>query len=201
MKPLIKIETVPISIEMKISRARVDRKSQSTNLDLRRAKKGLSISTRPTKLNIDSFNARNTVFPSTFTSIKQFAQNGINAAYEAIARISEEGKMFTNLHLDQDPIPEIAASNFLGSAPNYVIQFTPSEKIDINWEPHSIKMQYEMDKLNFDWKLGRSEYNFVPGSIEFNIKEYNRVIIEYIGGPIYVPPSADPNYTNIDMRV
>jgi hypothetical protein len=30
--------------------------------------------------------------------------------------------------------------------------------------------------------------------LEFEITEYPKVIIKYVGGPIYFPRSADPNY-------
>ena len=28
-------------------------------------------------------------------------------------------------------------------------------------------IQYEMDKLNFDWKINKTGFEFIPGSIEF----------------------------------
>jgi len=28
----------------------------------------------------------------------------------------------------------------------------------------------------------------------------HQVIIKYIGGPLYVPPSADPNYKPVDVN-
>lgn len=52
----------------------------------------------------------------------------------------------------------------------------------------------EMDKLNFEFKLSNGDFEFILGSIEMNITQYPDVIIEYIGKPIYVPPSADPDY-------
>ena len=35
---------------------------------------------------------------------------------------------------------------------------------------------------------------FIPGNVELIVRDRPRVEIEYIGGPIYVPPSANPNY-------
>jgi len=47
----------------------------------------------------------------------------------------------------------------------------------------------------------RKKPEFVPGNIEVIIKEYPRIEITYIGDPIYVPPSADPNYKPIDTMI
>ena len=35
---------------------------------------------------------------------------------------------------------------------------------------------------------------FTPGDIEISVTQQPDVIIKYVGGPLYVPPSADPNY-------
>ena len=58
----------------------------------------------------------------------------------------------------------------------------------------------EMDKLNFDWKFGEGDFKFTPGDIELTVTQRPEVIIKYIGGPIYVPPSSDPNYEPVDVR-
>ena len=57
-----------------------------------------------------------------------------------------------------------------------------------------------MDKMNFDWRLNRTQFEFVPGDIEISVTQYPDVVIKYIGGPLYVPPSADPNYEPVDVK-
>ena len=57
-----------------------------------------------------------------------------------------------------------------------------------------------MDKLNFDLKMEQGNFKFIPGDIQLSITQQPDVLIEYIGGPLYVPPSADPNYEPIDVR-
>ena len=57
-----------------------------------------------------------------------------------------------------------------------------------------------MDKLNFDWKFNQGDFEFTPGDIEFTMTQRPEVIIKYIGGPIYVPPSSDPNYEPVDVK-
>ncbi len=63
-----------------------------------------------------------------------------------------------------------------------------------------LNIKFEMDKLNFDWRLNAAEFQFTPGDIEISVKQQPDVIIKYIGGPLYVPPSADPNYEPVDVK-
>ena len=59
---------------------------------------------------------------------------------------------------------------------------------------------FEMDKLNFDWRQSKGNFEFIPGNIEISVKQRPDVIIKYIGGPIYVPPSSDPDYEPVDVH-
>mgnify|MGYP003311655983 CR=1 FL=1 len=63
-----------------------------------------------------------------------------------------------------------------------------------------ITIDYQLDKLNFDWKTQQGSFEFIPGDIEIMVSQRPEVRIEYIGDPLYVPPSADPNYEPIDVK-
>lgn len=82
----------------------------------------------------------------------------------------------------------------------FQLGFTPSAPVDISYEAADLTINYEMDKLNFDLKVANGNFEFIPGNIEMSITQHPDVLIEYVGGPIYVPPSADPNYEPIDVR-
>ena len=63
-----------------------------------------------------------------------------------------------------------------------------------------MQIRYEMDKMNFDWKVDQGEFKFTPGDIEITVEQQPSVTIKYTGGPIYVPRSADPNYQAVDVK-
>jgi hypothetical protein len=71
---------------------------------------------------------------------------------------------------------------------------------EISWDQGEIQIRYEMDKLNFDWRVGAGDFNFVPGDIEVSVTQQPDIIIKYIGGPLYVPPSAAPDYEPVDVQ-
>ena len=69
--------------------------------------------------------------------------------------------------------------------------------------PQDFSVTYEIDKMVFDWTSSSRniEFEFVPADIEFSVLEYPSVVIEYVGDPIYIPPSSNPNYEPVDARV
>lgn len=74
MKPLIEITTVPIQIEMKTTNAKLEYARGTAEMEITRDKGGLSIKSRPIRVNIDTFEARNSVTPTLARSLQQNAQ-------------------------------------------------------------------------------------------------------------------------------
>lgn len=91
-------------------------------------------------------------------------------------------------------LDQIFAQSAQSPEREFIYSRIPTVPPEINWSDPDISIQYDMEKLNFDWRISRGDFEFVPGSIEFNITQRPEVKIEYIGSPIYVPPSADPNF-------
>lgn len=197
--PLIEIKTVPIEIQLKTTRATLEYTGGTAEMEVTRENGGeLSIKSRPVRLQVDSFEASNSIRPTTARSIEQAASAGKQAAYQATATYAQRGNLFLNGKIDA--VTEIskqatdAGEPFLSE-----MEFIPSSEPEIDWEEGDIEIRYEMDKLNFDWKVESGEFKFTPGDIEISVKQHPDVIIKYIGGPLYVPPSADPDYVPVDV--
>lgn len=200
MEPLLKITNVPIKFEMKLNQAHFEYTSSNTQMEVRRDSGGLQIKSDPIKLNIDSFECFNSVNPSLKTSIADAAEKGKMAAYEATASYAQQGKLFLNAKVGEDVIGKIAASK-MDFNTNVGIKFIPTSSPELDWTDPEITIQYDLEKLNFDWKVQNGDFEFIPGNIEISITQRPDVIIEYIGRPIYVPPSADPQYEpTIDIK-
>jgi len=197
MKPLLEIQSIPISITYKVTPAQVERRNVSAEVEIRRDNKGLQMRSRPIRLNIDSFEAKNSIARSPMRSVLETSDRGREAALAATAVYAKEGHAMVNIHLDQNVIPKLATERF--NAPlqaDFNIRFIPDQPMNMDWVPGELEIDYEMDKLNFDWKTNRNDIHFTPGSIEFVVEEYPRVVVEFVGDPIYVPPSANPNYVD-----
>lgn len=200
MQPLIEIQTIPIEIQMKVTDARLEYARGTANVEISRDRGGLQIRSQPIQVKIDTFEARNSIVPTTMRSIEQKAQAGRQAAYAATASISREGRMMMEATVDGQVIPNLARQALLERPANLNIQFLPSTGPEISWTGGELSVQYEMDKLNFDWRMEQMQFTFVPGDIEFTMTQRPDVVIKYVGGPLYVPPSADPNYEPMDVQ-
>ena len=200
MKPLIEITTVPIQIEMKTSNAKLEYARGTAEMEVSRDKGGLQIKSRPIRVNIDTFEARNSITPTAVRSIEQAAQKGRQAAYTATATIAQQGKLMMETKLGEEVITKFAKDAYKENIRDVGLDFLPSVPPEITWDVGEMNIRYEMDKLNFDWKIGGGSFEFTPGDIEFTVTQRPEVLIKYVGGPIYVPPSSDPNYEPIDIK-
>lgn len=200
MEQLLKITSVPIAFELKVNNARLQYSNSTAELEMRTDKGGLHIKSSPIKINIDTFEARNSISPTPAESVRQAAQTGRSAAYEATAKIASEGQILLSATLGDSALNQIIASRNDMSPADIGLAFTPKAPPNITWSEPDLTIQYEMDKLNFDWKVGAGNFEFIPGNIELSITQRPDLIIEYVGGPIYVPPSADPSYEPIDVK-
>ena len=102
--------------------------------------------------------------------------------------------------LGEEVITKFAKDAYKENIRDVGLDFLPSVPPEITWDVGEMNIRYEMDKLNFDWKIGGGSFEFTPGDIEFTVTQRPEVLIKYVGGPIYVPPSSDPNYEPIDIK-
>ena len=200
MKPLIEITTVPIQIEMKTTSAKLEYARGTAEMEVSRDKGGLQIKSRPIRVNIDTFEARNSITPTVMRSVEQNAQKGIQASYKATATFAQQGELMMKTKLGEEVITKFSRDSLLEGVQDVGLDFIPKVGPEITWDPGEMNIRYEMDKLNFDWKINGGSFEFIPGDIELTVTQRPEVIIKYIGGPSYVPPSADPNYEPVDVR-
>lgn len=200
MKPLIEITSVPIQIEMKTTNAKLEYARGTAEMEISRDKGGLQIKSRPIKVNIDTFEARNSVTPTLARSLEQSAQKGQQAAYTATATFAQQGNLMMRTKLGEEVITQFSKESLMEGVQDIGMTFLPSVGPEITWDVGEMNIRYEMDKLNFDWRMNEPRFEFTPGDIELTVTQQPDVVIKYVGGPLYVPPSADPDYTPVDVE-
>lgn len=199
MERLIEIKTVPIELEMKVNHARLDYKRSTVDLEISRNEGGLQIRSKPIKVNIDTFEARNSVSPTAMRSIEQAAQRGQQKVYDTTATYARRGDLLLEAKIGEQLISQFAMESQQVNT-DFAMKWLPTTGPDISWDGGELNIRYEMDKLNFDWRMDQGNVEFIPGNIEFTVTQQPDVIIKYIGGPVYVPPSADPDYVPLDEQ-
>jgi hypothetical protein len=195
MEPLLEIKMVPIELELRTTDAQMEITRGTAELEITREKGGLSIHSRPIQLSLDTFESRNSIMPTVATAVRQNAAKGQQAAYSATATYADQGQLLLKTQIGQELVTQFAAdAQTKNLKTNVGLQFLPTTGPDISWTPAEMTIQYEMDKLNFDWNIQETQIEFTPGDIQISVKQQPDVIIQYVGGPLYVPPSSDPNY-------
>lgn len=124
--------------------------------------------------------------------IKEAAQNGMQAAVQATGEAVQFGNRMARID-NGVTISSIVKQKML-QQPTSEMVFLPSQGAAISWDPGELQTDYRAGSLTLDWKVQRNVMDYVPGKFEMSILQYPKVTIEYLGGPHYVPPSADPNY-------
>ena len=198
MKPLLNIRTVPIEFEFRTTRAALRANNNPPpTADVQRSRGKRDIQQTPGRLNIDSTETRASIgVKTTQRSVSDFADHSRNEARAAAREISEGGSRIVDSHGQGNPIVDVALSRMnMNRTREYVLDFIPSVAPQIEYTPGNVSFDFSMDQLQYNWNVNtRAQLEFVPGSIEFTVVRHPQVIIEYMGGPIYVPRSADPNY-------
>lgn len=199
--PLIEIKSVPIEIEMKVTDAKLEYRRAVAEMEVTRNRGGLSIKSKPIRVNLDTFEARSSVSPTLAQQMQKSAAAGRQAAYEATATYAQQGKLLLQARIGEEMVTQFAAdAQTRNLKTNVGLQFLPTQGPDITWDKGEISIRYEMDKLNFDWRTQNGDVSFTPGDIQISVTQQPDVIIKYVGGALYVPPSADPNYQPVDVQ-
>ncbi len=177
MKPLIKIETVPISIEY-VEKKTTHTSSQSASLHISRQDDRMTIQSNPIPIQMDSFKPNASV-------------DWQNLSYTATARYSTDGNLSMNVRVGNSTEKQFHFER-VGREIDNIIDFIPKVS------PKASGYGFQSMRINFDMsRLSGSDSvdtDFLPPDLELKVVEMPKVIIKYVGGPLYIPRSADPNY-------
>lgn len=191
MERVIKITTTPAKYELQITPAKIERESNKTSLEISREKGKFEISSEPAKVQLDSFRARSSISPSVKESIYQAAERGRQNVQEVNARYTEEGQKWMRAkHGESKEVLGQMIQERLGFATGeFELAFLPDAPVDISVTENKLMIDYQMDRLNFEWKVNQGKFEFIPGKVSLEMVQEPKIEIEYIGKPMYVPPS------------
>ncbi|MEG2144619.1 MAG: DUF6470 family protein [Oscillospiraceae bacterium] len=193
----LKITRVPIKITRSVEPLKIETVTPpraTMNLSVKPSK--LNISATPTKLKMDNFESLSAMSgkKSAAGLSRDFAEEGMQAASEATGEYTDIGNQLANIGKKGASIPDIMRQKM---NPDFIpteINFVPPDGPNIDWEAGNLSMDYEPAVLTKEPQITPLEQKFTPSKINVNIEQYPEVKIEYVGDPIYVPPSANPNY-------
>lgn len=179
MESLITIETVPIKIEF-VEREPLKLSSvHSVEMNVKQDELLQQIQSKPIRIAVqDSYE------PS-------MAYQWENSTYTAIPEYDQVGNLKLNIQMEDGQSREIRfkqANRSIESMTNQV-SMNADNVSGMQISIPITRLSGGMPDVT-DFKT-----EFLPPDLELVVTQRADVIIKYVGGPIYVPPSADPNYT------
>lgn len=198
MEQLLSIKHIPIKVEVKVQRAELKPVEDSVKTAAAPSVKvsskqggGLRLQAEPYRVDLSDARNYDTYIPSTG------GENGITLTYEAVARLADGTQKSGEASGAQSKKPSSveAALKALPKSRNKAVSYN-NGTLSINYqmnlpsraETTAAASSNPVEAIQF------TEFEFVPGSIEFIITQMPELDIEYLGDPIYFPRSADPNY-------
>jgi hypothetical protein len=206
MQQLLSIKRIPIEIEVNVQRAEL--KPVDDSQDKSRKTPYVSVSRRD-----DATLLRAEPVKVDFPQISDAAQTkkydlytptgggrSFTLAYQGYAKMDEDGApQSTSFRPDGGRAPaqdlEIKANKASRSIES-VLSALPKAKnhSGVSFSNGKLSIDYSVDDGIDLTEIMRRNFEFIPGKIEVVVTQMPRVEIEYLGGPIYFPRSADPNY-------
>src|SRR5690554_6532863 len=131
-----------MSLEFKINKALYEIASTNATFEMTRDTGGLNIKMKPTKLIIDTVEARYSAgIKSAMRSVEDFAREGVKAAYKATATYAKDGDLMLDINIMDNPIPEIAMKKFMSDV-EFNLGFSPKVGPDISWEKGEMSINF-----------------------------------------------------------
>ncbi|GAB1477120.1 hypothetical protein MASR2M70_19560 [Bacillota bacterium] len=193
MQQLITIETVPISIKYTGTRQATPAEDSGPAAA---APENGGPAVRAANPDVPSKHHTHlkAVRPRTDSFVQGGASGNYNLTYTATPKYDAEGRMSLDIKMGGGEGDSFHALRFGRDIQNVIGRILGGGQ----------ESSYDIDgmELNIDFAdiqkavpgSGQSGKAFTPPSFEIEILEMPKVIVKYVGGPIYIPRSADPNY-------
>ncbi|MEG0615875.1 MAG: DUF6470 family protein, partial [Oscillospiraceae bacterium] len=149
MEQLLQIKTIPIKIEVTVNRAKLDYNNPLPKVAITKDKGKMTMHAEPIKINVDSQKMFDSIgLKKIDTLSKEVSDKGFKVAYEATAKIVQDGNKLEAAHKFSPA--DIAAEQSQRSIES-VLAFIPKDGPEISWSDGTLSIQYQADQLNFDW--------------------------------------------------
>lgn len=179
MEQLLNIRTIPARYECKIQKAVFEYTGKRSSLEYEREDGGLRMKRVPARLDISTFEARNSVVPTIKTAIRDAALKGLQTAGEAASRYAREMNQMVWTKPGEDMIGSIAASRTGLPTGDFMLAFLPSERAKFTYHPGSLEMEYQAERLKFEARVQPGSVHYTPGSVKMEMVQRPEVRISY----------------------
>ncbi|WP_249871317.1 DUF6470 family protein [Oceanobacillus saliphilus] len=179
--PQIRMESQLAQIQIVKTDGRQQISQPQAELTIQQPKAQLSIRTSPGKLQIDQTQAWEdmNLMPITKRN-KKFAQDGVNALMQGIARRARQGDELMKIENGGNPIANQAVQNSHPSMKSLGIKFIPSHfSVKTNYQPAEVHIEVKTNKPVIEAITRKPEFDFQPGKVETSLKQRQEIEISF----------------------
>lgn len=193
IKPLLEITTMPAKYEYEVARAKLQISQEKPQVQRTVRRASVNIRQQAGRFEMNTVRRRSDMgFKGVVDRANYDGDRGREAAFEATGNYTDMGNQLANIAHGGN-IPDALWSQSMQHSKGDLV-LVPVSPVDIHYIPASLAMDFQPGEMSANWNIGRAKLDFVPGSFGINFTQYASIDIKYIGGPLYVPPSADPNF-------
>lgn len=178
MENLITIETVPIKIEFVEKKRPVHAEVQVAQMRVSQEDGYQQIKSQPIRI----------AFQDSYELSTAYSWE--NSTYTAVSQYDHEGNLKLDLQLEDGNAKAIRFKQV-----NRSIESMSNHAANSSIDTGSMQISVPLTQLPGGMPtVNNLRTEFLPPDLQLVVTQRPDVIIKYVGGPIYVPPSADPNY-------
>lgn len=182
---LLKITTIPIKYSIEIEDAKLKISEDTQGVDDVQSKSRQSV-TRNSSKRMDVFSRTKDDGYHQMANLRMLA-----------AQIASQGSQYQG---DVEGVAPTSGSNVTAAdvvrtkllSGNREMLLLPDATPQVSFDSENFNMEYTPSDLDINWRIDPVDLDFVPGSFVVKIEQYPEIKIEYLGKPMYVPPSANP---------
>lgn len=193
IKPLLQITTTPARYEYQVTKARLEISQEQPTVERTTKRASLNMSQQAGRLEMNTVRRRADMgFRGVVEQANYQADKGQQAVKEVTENYVDAGNQLANFHKGAN-IPDTMWSQSMQHSKGDLV-LVPLSPVEIHYIPASLTTDFQPGEISANWDVGKARLEFVPGDFKLNFTQYASINIEYLGGPVYVPPSADPNF-------
>lgn len=194
MKPLLHITTTPAKYEYEVARAKLEISQDAPEVERVTKRAALNMRREAGQLRMSSVRRRSDMgFKGVVERATYDGEKGQQSAQQATADYVEFGNQIAQAHQGVT-IPDTLWQMAMQRRNQGDLMLVPLSSVDIQYMPSSLAMNFNPGEVRADWCVGQARLDYSPPSFQVNFTQYPSIQIEYLGDPLYVPPSANPHY-------
>lgn len=193
VRPLLQYSTTRAQYEYEVMRPRLEISQKLPKVERTVKRATLNMQRQAGRFDMNSVRRRSDMGMKGVVERANYeADLGKQTASETTANYVDFGNAVAMQHKGGN-IPDSMWSRTMQHSQGDLV-LVPVSAVDIHYIPANLAVDFVPGEMTANWDVGRAKLDFVPGSFSINFTQYASLNIEFVGGFIYVPPSADPSF-------